>query len=299
MDWLNYHHLYYFWTVAKEGGIARAGEKLLLSGPTISSQLKDLEATLGEKLFERAGRNLVLTDVGRTVFRYADEIFSIGREMVETVRGRPGGGPRTLLVGVADVLPKLIVYRLLLPALGLPEAVRMVCYEETPENLLAELSIRSLDCILSDSPVPPQMKIRAFSHLLGSSGVSVFGPKRLAAAARRDFPRGLDGAPFLLPTENTALRRSLDSWFDEEEIIPRILGEFEDSALLHAFGIAGTGFFVAPTILEPEIKGISGTALAGRIESIQIRFYVISIEKKLKHPAVVAITEAARQRLFA
>jgi LysR family transcriptional activator of nhaA len=299
MDWLNYHHLYYFWAVVREGGVSRASEKLFLTQPTISAQLRDLEASLGEKLFSRVGRRLVLTEAGQLAYRYADEIFSVGKEMIEALRGRPTGRPRRLVVGVADILPKLVVYRILEPALHLPEPVQVVCHEEKPESLLAELSIRGLDIVLSDSPVPPEVKVRAFHHLLGESDVSVFGTPQLAKRYRRSFPRSLDGAPFLLPTGNTALRRSLDSWFDAEGISPLIRGEFEDLALLQTFGQEGVGLFVAPTVVEPQVRSRYRVSLLGRIESVRLRFYVISIEKRLQHPAVVAITNAARMKMFA
>ncbi|HAK93601.1 MAG TPA: transcriptional activator NhaR [Planctomycetes bacterium] len=299
MEWLNYHHLHYFWTVAREGSVSRAGKLLYVTQPTVSAQLRALESALGEKLFVKAGRGLVLSDVGQVVYRYADEIFSLGKELIDTVRGHPAGRPRKLVVGVADVLPKLVVHRLLEPALRMPEPIQIVCHEETPENLLAELSIRGLDVVLSDAPVPPDVRIRAFSHLLGESSVSVFGPAARAIAYRRSFPRSLDGAPFLLPTANTALRRSIDQWFDAHGIRPLVRGEFEDSALLEVFGREGCGLFAAPTILDAQVRRRYGVRMLGRIPSIRMRFYAISIEKKLKHPAVVAITATARRELFA
>ena len=193
MEWLNYHHLHYFWTVAREGSVSRAGKLLYVTQPTVSAQLRALESALGEKLFVKAGRGLVLSDVGQVVYRYADEIFSLGKELIDTVRGHPAGRPRKLVVGVADVLPKLVVYRLLEPALRMPEPIQIVCHEEKPENLLAELSIRGLDAVLSDAPVPPDVRIRAFSHLLGESSVSVFGPASLSTIPHRRTGPGRDG----------------------------------------------------------------------------------------------------------
>lgn len=298
MEWLNYHHLLYFWVVAREGSIARACEKLYLTQPTISAQLRALERSLGEKLFTRVGRTLVLTEVGQVVFRYADEIFSLGRELTDTLKGRARGRPVRFLVGVVDVLPKLIAYRLLEPALRLTEPVHIVCREDKPDRLLADLAVHELDLVLADAPIGPTIKVRAFNHLLGECGVTIFGTAQLAGAYRRNFPRSLNGAPLLLPTDNTMLRRSLEQWFAAEDIHPLNAGEFEDSALLKEFGQSGAGLFPAPSVIEPEIQGRYGVQLVGRLEGVRERFYAISVERKLKHPAVVAISEAARQKLF-
>jgi LysR family transcriptional activator of nhaA len=298
MEWLNYHHLLYFWTVAKEGTIAAACKKLHLAQPTISAQIRALERALGEKLFRRVGRRLTLTDTGRLVYRYADEIFSVGRELMDTLSGRPTGNPLRFSVGVADVLPKLIAHRLLEPALKLPETIQLVCRESTPAELLARLAIHELDLILSDSPIGPDVRVRAFNHLLGECGVAIFGSKELATAHRRHFPRSLDGAPFLMPAGSTSLRRSLDFWFDSEDIRPLVVGEFDDSALLKVFAQAGTGLFAAPDVIEKEIRRQYGVRVVGRLESVRERFYAISAERKVKHPAVVAIADAAREKLF-
>jgi LysR family transcriptional activator of nhaA len=298
MEWLNYHHLLYFWTVARLGSVARATEELYLAQPTISAQIRALEKSLGEKLFTRVGRNLALTEVGQTVFRYADEIFSLGHELSETLQGRSIGRPVRFIVGIADVVPKLIAYRLLDPALGLPDPFRIVCYEDKSERLLAELAVHGLDLVLSDAPIGPMVKVRAFNHLLGECSVSVFGATKLATTYRRRFPQSLDGAPFLFPTENTALRRSLDQWFEAEKIHPLMMGEFEDSALLQVFGQNGMGLFAAPSVIEAEIRQQYGVQVIGRIDTVRERFYAISVERKLKHPAVVAISESARQKLF-
>jgi LysR family transcriptional activator of nhaA len=298
MHWLNYHHLLYFWTVAREGSIARACFQLHLTQPTISGQLRALEKNLGARLFERVGRQLALTDTGRTVYRYADEIFSLGRELQDTLRGRPAGRPLRLVVGVADSLPKLIAYRLIEPALRLPEPVQIVCEQGKPEQLLTQLALHTLDVVLADAPVAPGTKIRAFNHLLGECGVAFFASPRMAKAYRRGFPRSLDGAPFLLPTDNTVLRRSLEQWFDATGIRPLVRGEFADPALLKVFGQTGAGVFAVRTAVEEETQRQHNVRLLGRVEAIRERFYAISLERKLKHPAVVAITETARQQLF-
>ena len=298
MEWLNYHHLLYFWVVARHGSVTRAAAELRLAQPTVSSQLRALEDVLGEKLFTRTGRRLVLTDVGRMVFRYADEIFTLGRELLDTVKGRPTGQPMRLTVGIADAVPKLIAYRLLQPALMVAEPVRIVCREDKPDRLLAELAVHGLDLVLSDAPIAPTTKVRAFNHLLGECGVTLFGTAALARAFRRGFPRSLGGAPVLLPTDNTALRRSLDDWFESEGVRPRVVSEFEDSALLMAFGQAGMGLFAAPAAIERQVRSQYGVVVVGRLDAVCERFYAISGERRLKHPAVVAISEAARQRVF-
>ena len=298
MDWLNYHHLLYFWTVAKEGTIAAACKKLHLAQPTISAQIRSLETAFGEKVFRRSGRHLVLTDTGRVVYQYADEIFSLGRELIDTLQGRPTGSPLRFNVGVADVVPKIVAHRLLEPALSLPETVRLICYESTQAELLARLAIHELDLVLSDHPIGPDVQVRAFSHLLGECGVSIFGTQELTRMYRRRFPRSLDGAPFLLPAGTTVLRRSLEHWFDSENIRPVVIGEFDDSALLKVFGQAGAGMFAIPDVIEKEVRRQYGVRVVGRVEAVREQFFAISVERKVKHPAVVAIAETARDKLF-
>jgi LysR family transcriptional activator of nhaA len=290
---LNYHHLFHFWTVVREGGVTRASEKLHVSQPTVSGQLRELEEALGEKLLARSGRTVALTEVGRTVYRYADEILGLGRELLDAVKGRPTRTGR-LAVGVAMVVPKLVAYQILEPALHLPERIQLDCVHERPERLLAELAIYSLDLVLADAPAPPAVKVRAYSHLLGECGVSVFGAERLAAAHRRGFPRSLDGAPFLLPSGDSALRLSLEEWFQTQGIRPRVVGTFEDSALLDAFGQAGAGLFAMPSAIEAEVRRQYRVRVVGRLASVRQRFYAITVERKLSNPAVIAISERAR-----
>lgn len=298
MEWLNYHHLLYFWTVAKEGTIAAACERLHLTQPTISTQIRVLEEDLGAKLFKRVGRNLVLTETGQLVYRYADEIFTLGHEMLDVLSGHPAGSALSLNVGVAEVVPKLVAYRLIEPAINLPTPVRAICHEGSSAELIARLSVHDLDLVLSDAPVTPGIRVRAFSHLLGECGVSFFGTTTLLEEHGQPFPRCLDGAPFLLPTDKSASRRSLDQWFDSEGIHPIVVSEFDDSALLKVFGQAGAGVFPVPTVIEKEVKEQYGVQLIGRAEKIRERFYAISLERKVKHPAVSAIADAARGRLF-
>jgi LysR family transcriptional regulator, transcriptional activator of nhaA len=298
MAWLNYHHLLYFWTVVREGGLEAAAKKLRLSHQTISGQVHALEASLGERLLRKQGRRLVLTEVGQIAYDYADEIFRLGNELVDAIQGRPTGRPMRLLVGIADVLPKLIARRLLLPAQQLPQPVRLVCREDKPDRLLAELAIHSLDVILSDSPASSTVSVRAFSHLLGESQVSFFATASLAKAHQARFPKSLDGAPMLLPTENTALRRSLEQWFRAQGIHPRIEGEFEDSALLASFAQEGGGLFAAPSVIAREVEQQYRVKAIGVAQDVRERFYAITVERRLKHPAVIAISESAKSELF-
>jgi LysR family transcriptional regulator, transcriptional activator of nhaA len=298
MEWLNYHHLLYFWTVAREGTIAKASQVLLLAQPTISEQVRSLEESLGVKLFQKKGRNLVLTDAGRIAFQYADEIFSSGREMSDVLRGRTAGRAARFTVGISDVVPKLIAYRLILPALSLSDPVRLVCLEGRPDKLVSQLAIHELDLVISDSPVDPSIRVRAYSHLLGQSGLSFFAHPRLAKRFKGRFPKCLDAMPFLMPADNTDLRRSLDHWLDTQGVRPVVVGEFEDSALALVFSEAAVGAFVAPTATEKQVKKQYGLSLLGRTQDIVERFYAISLDRRIKHPAVIAISEFAQSSIF-
>ena len=297
MEWLNYHHLLYFWTVAREGGLAPAGRILRLARPTLSGQIHALEDALGEKLLERAGRGLGLTDMGRVVYRYADDIFGLGQELLDTVRGRPTGRPVRLDVGIADVVPKLVVAAVLEPAFSLGQAVRLVCHEDNQARLLARLALHELDVLIADAPVPPGAPVRAYNHLLGECGVSWFGAERFTGLGR-GFPGTLDGAPVLLPLAGSTLRRSLDQWLDGLGVRPRVVAELEDSALLGLFGSQGRGLFPVPNAVDRQMRGQYRVRRIGRADDVRARFYAISIERKIKNPAVVAICEAARHELF-
>jgi LysR family transcriptional regulator, transcriptional activator of nhaA len=297
MDWLNYHHLLYFWTVAKEGSIARATSKLRLAQPTISTQIKALEDSIGEKLFHRKGRRLVLTETGRMVLHYADEIFSLGRNLMDAVKEGPGGQQTPFEVGVAQVIPMLLVEVLLRPARSSMGEMRLICREGRLPDLLASLSIGDVDVVLADQPADPSVKVKAFSHLLGECGVSFFSGKEFSSL-RKDFPRSLDGAPFLLPGESTSTRRSLEQWWESRAIHPKVLGEFDDVDLLQVYGKRGMGVFAAPSVVEREICDQFDVIVLGRTEEIRERFFAISVERRLRHPAVLALTEAARTKLF-
>jgi LysR family transcriptional regulator, transcriptional activator of nhaA len=298
MEWLNYHHLLYFWTVVREGSISQAGKQLRLAQPTISAQLRSLENQLGEKLFQRSGRKLELTEIGRVVYGYADEIFALGRELTDTVKGRPSGRPIRFTVGISDALPKAIAYRLLEPAMRMQQLIHLVCLEGKIQQLLADLMTHGLDLVLSDTPAGPESHVKAYNHLLGECMIQFFGTADIVSPLKKEFPKSLDGAPMLLPVTGTALRRSLDQWFERESIRPRIVAEMADSALLKVFGSKGKGLFPAPAAIGKEICRQYNVRVLGALDDVQERFYAISVERKLKNPAVVAISESARTELF-
>ncbi len=298
MDWLNYHHLFYFWTVAREGSITAACRRLLLSPPTVSAQIRELEEALGEKLFTRSGRGLTLTETGRLAFRYADEIFSLGREFVDAIQGRVAGASIQVNVGINDVLPKTIAYRLIEPVFTLPGPVRILCIQGTPAQLLPPLAVHELDLVLSDAPVSPEIRVRASSHLLGESAITLFAAPRLARQLRRGFPRSLDGAPALLPAPGGAMRITMEKWFESIRVRPRVVAHFEDVALLSLCGRHGHGFFAGYSVIEDELARDYQVEPIGKVPKYRARFYAISLERQLKHPAVVAVMQAARTRLF-
>lgn len=305
MEWLNYHHLLYFWVVAKTGSIAKARTELRLTQPTISAQIQRLEESLGAPLFVREGRGLVLTDTGRIVYKYAEEIFNAGREMVEVVKGETAGRAAKFSIGIADVIPKLVAHRVIESVLSLPQKPTLICRQDSTEKLLAELSIHGVDLVLSDAPIPPGVHVRAYNHLLGECGVVFCAAPQLAA----DLPmkRNLSGAalarqlarlPFLLPAEGTAMRRSIEQWFQEAEVTVSVAGEFDDSALLKVFGAAGAGFFSVPEVIEKEVCTQYGVRVVARVPEIRERFYIITPERRVKHPAAATIIAAAKTHLF-
>lgn len=297
MEWLNYHHLHYFWVVAHEGSIAGATRKLNLTQPTISAQLRQLEESLGEKLLEKSGRGLVLTEAGRTALRYADEIFALGRELRDTLRDRPTGKPVRVTIGVADVVPKLIAYRVLRAAFATGTEIEMVCREAPSQELLRLLAQHDVDLVLTDAPAA-SVPLRAYNHLLGESGTTFFAAPSLATAARRHFPRSLDGAPMLLPGDATQLRRAIELWLDATGINPKRVGAFDDLALMTDFGRAGVGIFPAPSVIEKEIETQYNVRIVGRLPDVKERFYAVVAERKIKNPIVSAITGAARRAGF-
>ncbi|MBC3877654.1 transcriptional activator NhaR [Undibacterium sp. FT79W] len=295
MPALNYKHLHYFWMVAKSGSIARASEQLHLTPQTISGQLTLFEEMQGETLFRKQGRNLELTEAGRLVLSYAEDIFALGRELEEVLHHRPTARTVQLRVGVSDAVPKTVAYQLLEPAMTLPQTLRINCREGKLELLLAELAMHKLDVVLSDSPMPVTANVRGYSHLLAESGISFFATHDLRTRLSSTFPALLDGAPFLLPGEDAALRGRLLQWLDQQQLHPKITGEFDDSALMSAFGQAGAGVFAAPTVIVDRVIRQYDVELIGQTQAIQEQFYAISVQRKLTHPAVLAISQAAQQ----
>jgi LysR family transcriptional regulator, transcriptional activator of nhaA len=292
---LNYQHLLYFWSVVKTGSLTRACEELALSAPTISAQLRTLEARLGEKLLAKSGRTLVPTEMGRLVYGYADQIFALGQDLLEALEQRPSTRPLRLVVGIDDVFPKELAYRILKPTLALGRPVRLLCREGTLERLVADLAVHELDVVLSDAPVTPSLNVRAYSHSLGTCEVLWMATPTLAKTLRRAFPRSLDGVPVLLPTDDTAIRRALDLWLEKQGVRPVMLGEFEDYGMLREFARTGHGFAPVPSFLEEQFRREYGFARIGVATGIKGEFYAISVERKIKNPAVAAMTEHARE----
>lgn len=297
---MNYKHLHYFMQVARAGSVTRASELLHLTPQTISGQIQLLEQTLGTALFAKNGRGLALTDAGRLVQGYAEDIFSLGTELAAVVREQPKK-KRTLefRVGVADALPKSIAYRLIEPATQLPEPVHMVCREWKLDSLLAELALHQLDLVISDTPIPSRVSVRAYSHRLGASSVSFFATPALRAHHPGPFPACLNGAPMLMPGEDSAVAQRLHAWFRTMSLQPKIVGEFDDSALAKEFGRRGAGIFVAPSVITTEIEAQYQVKTVGVANDVIVEFFAISVERRVSHPCVVAITEAARGELFA
>jgi LysR family transcriptional regulator, transcriptional activator of nhaA len=292
---LNYQHLLYFWSVVRNGSLARACQELSLSAPTISAQLRTLEARLGEKLLEKSGRKLVPTEIGRLVYGYADEIFGLGRDLMDALEHRPTRRPLRLVVGIDDVVPKEIAHRLLEPALALKQPVRLVCREGTLERLVGDLAIHEIDLVLSDAPITPSLSVRAYSHHLGTSDEWWMATPALAKTLRKGFPKSLDGVPVLLPTGDTAIRRALDQWLDRHDVRPVIVGEFEDYALLREFARAGHGFTPVPSVLREQFRRQYRLSPIGPASTVKAEFYAISVERRIRHPAIAAIVEHARE----
>ena len=299
MEWLNYHHLRYFWTVARKGGVRKAAEELHVSQPSISAQLRLLEESLGQKLFRRSGRNLVLTETGQLVLNYADEIFSAGRELMNAVKQRPGKHPVRVNIGLTDAFPKLIAFQILRAAFRSEAAVHMICREGEIGPLVSHLQAHRLDIVLADEPASSALKAKTFNHRLGRSGVTFCAVPSLAAKLRRNFPRSLDGAPALLPTQNMGMRAALETWFDSKAIRPRLVGEFEDSALMEVCSTGGRGFTAVHTVVDRAALKHFGLRVIARVDECGTDFYAITAERRVKHPAAVAITEHAYSSVFA
>lgn len=295
---LNYRQLHYFWVVAKTGSIVRACEQLNLTSQTVSGQITLLEQTYGIELFKRVGRQLELTETGRTALPYAEQMFQLGGDLESLLRAQPEEQQILFRVGVADVVPKSIVYRLIAPTMTLSEPIRITCREDQLERLLADLAIQRLDLVISDSPMPSHLDIKGYSQKLGECGVSFFATRALAATYGQNFPHGMQGAPLLIPGQQTVVRSRLMRWFVEQNVQPKIVGEFDDSALMKAFGKSGSGIFIAPSVIADEVMEQYDVELIGQTDAVTESFYAISVERKVKHPGIVAITEGARRQLF-
>ncbi|MDO9582062.1 MAG: LysR family transcriptional regulator [Desulfomicrobium sp.] len=293
---LNYKQLFYFWNVATAGGIRRAAERIHLTPQTLSGQIGELERDLGVKLFVRAGRRLEITEAGKLALARADEIFQIGNELAETLKTSPPEEALPFRVGLADSVPKSIAFRLLAPAFKLPTPIRLFCHRDKLENLFAELAIHKLELVIADRQLPAGLGVKAFNHPLGNCSITFFGVPDLARRYRPDFPRSLEGAPLLMPTGS--VRSVLDRWFAEHGIHPHVVGEFDDTALLKTFGQAGLGLFPAPSVMKEEVRRLYNVDLVGEAEDVDVRYFAISAERRLTHPAVMAVSEHARQNLF-
>jgi len=298
MDWLNYHHLRYFWVVAREGSLKKAAARLHVSQPSISGQIRELEEMLGERLFRRTGRTNSLSDAGQIALRFADEIYGLGRELVNAVKQRPGVETLRLHVGVADSFPKLLTNVILKPAFSLPRTVHVICREGKIGDLLAQLASHRLDIVLADEPASTSHGSRTFNHRLGESGITFCAEARLAASLKKGFPKSLNGAPALLPAENTTLRRSVERWFRSSKIQPKIVAEFEDAALMKVMAADGKGFIPLPSVVVADAAAGFGFVAIGTAGRVKDEFFAITAERRITHPAVVAITEHAQQKLF-
>jgi LysR family transcriptional regulator, transcriptional activator of nhaA len=299
MEWLNFHHLRYFWMVARKGGVRKAAEELHVSQPSISAQLRLLEESLGQKLFKRSGRHLVLTETGQLILKYADEIFSVGRELISAVKQRPGKHPVRLNIGLTDAFPKLITQQILRAAFGFDHPIHIVCREGEIGSLLNQLQAHRLDIVLADEPAASSSTAKTFNHRLGDSGMTFCAVPTLAQKLRRNFPQSLNGAPALLPTTNMGMRAALETWFDTHDIHPRLVGEFEDTALMEVCSVGGRGFTVVHTVIDRAALKHYGLRVIARVTECRSEFYAITAERRVKHPAAVAITEHAYTTLFA
>lgn len=299
VEWLNYHHLMYFWAVARFGSVVRASEELRLAQPTISGQIRLLENVLGEKLFDRVGRSLVLTDTGRSVYRYADEIFSLGQDLLSSLKGRVPSRTLRLTVGVADALPKELVQRLLEPAFHIGHPIQLICREDrVVEDFLGALAGQELDLVLADRPLGPGINVQAFNHLLGESGTTFLAKTKLAKLCRAGFPQSLDGTEFLLPASHVTVRRALDQWFDKSGVRPKVVAEFDDSALMHSFAKEGKGVIAVPSVFEAQLRQLYKLEAVGHVKALRQHFYAIAVNRRIQHPAVLAIIKGAQRELF-
>ena len=298
MEWLNFHHLRYFFVVAREGSIAKAGQLLHTSQPAISTQLRLLERSLGEKLFQKQGRGLALTDIGRLAYGYAEQIFGLGGELLDAVRDRPTGRPLRVQIGVADVVPKDLSFRLLEPLLAGPEPVRVIVHEDRVDRLLAELAVYKLDLVVADAPIAAGSRVKAFHHLLGECPVGVFAREERGRTLRAGFPASLRGERFVLPLDDTEVRREFDAWTRSENLAIEVAAEVEDDALARPFAAGGHGLMLAPSVLAADLRRTHGLVHVGDVPGATSRFYAVTVERRVRHPGVARVLASARDRLF-
>ncbi len=298
MDWLNYHHLMYFWTVVRKGGLAPAAEELRLSPSTVSTQIQQLEHVLGYELFDRSGRQMIVNDVGQVVYRYAEEIFTLGRELQDALDDRPADRPIRVQIGIADVLSKSVVAKLLAPILGSMNTYHLVCREDQSDHLVSQLILHDLDIVLTDAPISPNLRVRGFNHLLGESQIVVYGSTSLASRYKKNFPKSLHGAPCILPGDRTELRGSLEQWFESHKIRPNVVAECDDSALIKSLGKSNVGLFVAPLITGKETMQHYRVREIGYLDGVMEKYYAISMDRRIKHPAIQAIVDFAQRSVF-
>jgi LysR family transcriptional activator of nhaA len=296
---LNFHHLFYFWTVAAEGSVTAASRRLGLAQPSVSAQVRKLEESLGADLFEKQGRGRLLTDLGREVLRHAEQVFGSAQNLVDFLNGRTLDDATAIAVGVPDVMSRLVAHKLMAPLYQRQPAIAIECYGSNFEDLLSDLAVSRFDVVLSHAPMASHVRIKAFNHKLGDSPLTVFATPEIAASCRASFPASLDGVPFLLPTVGTELRRALDQWFDQQGIAPRVTGEFSDSALMKEFGSGGAGAFVAPSIVEAKVCKQYSVQAVGRLADLTEQFFAITTSKRIVHPGVAMMIDAARSAAFA
>ena len=295
---MNFKHLHYFWVTAKTGGVVRAGKQLHITPQTLSGQIKLLEEQLGRRLLRKSGRTLELTEAGQLALRYADEIFTLGAELEAALQhDQPARPLAPLRIGVTDAVPKAIAYRLIEPALHPEQAPRLVCEEGAMDDLLADLAVHRLDLVIADAPLPAHVNVRAFNHRLGRTTLSFYASPQLQARTTQPFPQCLAELPLLLPAASSAVRAQIDQWLGEHKIAAHIAGEFEDSALMTAFGREGRGAFAAPSVLQHDIARELGAALLGHCAGMHQEFYAISVERRITHPGVAQITRVAKDLL--
>lgn len=298
MRWLNYQHLFYFWNVARLGGVSEAARHLRLAQPTISAQLKSFEQVLGDKLFEREGRTLKLTEAGRIALRYAEQIFALGQEFLDVLDDKAPGATQELRVGIADVVPKILAYRLLEPAFAAKANCAVICLEDKTERLLADLAIAEIDLVIADRPIPPNVKVKAFNHFIGECGVSFLASHQLAKEIKRGFPNSLADVPLLMPTQEAAVRRELDQWLERVGVSPHILGSFQDRAFMKIVAREGKGVVAVPSVVEGEVRKEYHLELVGKTNQVRESLYLISIEKRLKNPLVAKLCSEGQRHLF-